>query len=131
MPNGDTRSQILSLSDDEGVAFDDVLIADTSRRTTTLNAYVSGFGDTRRVVVYDNLIESQPEDQVLSVVAHALAHAKHDDVLVGTGLGALATLMVVGLLGLLPSSARGRRGSGAGGLEDPRPFALVPGRERR
>ena len=35
---------------------DDVLVADASRRTTTLNAYVSGLGSTRRVVVYDNLL---------------------------------------------------------------------------
>nr|WP_246280117.1 M48 family metallopeptidase [Nocardioides daedukensis] len=127
MPDGDTRSQILALADDQGVAVDDVLIADASRRTTTLNAYVSGFGDTRRVVVYDNLIESQPEDQVLSVVAHELAHAKHDDVLVGTGLGAFATLIGVGLLGLIASSARVRRRSGVGGLDDPRSVALVLG----
>ena len=41
----------------EGVDVDDVLVADASRRTTTLNAYVSGFGSSRRVVVYDNLVE--------------------------------------------------------------------------
>ena len=62
---------------------DDVLVADASRRTTTLNAYVSGFGSTRRVVVYDNLVEDLGEDETLSVVAHELAHAKHQDVLAG------------------------------------------------
>ena len=67
---------------------DDVLVADASRRTTTLNAYVSGFGSTRRVVLYDNLVDDVPEDQALSVVAHELAHAKHDDVLTGSLLGA-------------------------------------------
>ena len=75
-----------------------MLVADASRRTTTLNAYVSGFGGTRRVVVYDNLVDDQPEDQVLSVVAHEIAHAKHDDVLVGTLLGAFGVVTGVGLL---------------------------------
>ena len=69
-------------------AVDDVLVADASRRTTTLNAYVSGFGSTRRVVLYDNLVEDLPEDQALSVVAHELAHARHRDVLIGSALGA-------------------------------------------
>ena len=62
---------------------DDVLVADASRRTTTLNAYVSGFGSTRRVVLYDTLVDDLPQDQALSVVAHELAHARHDDVRAG------------------------------------------------
>ena len=69
------------LAEREGVPVDDVLVADASRRTTTLNAYVSGFGSTRRVVLYDNLVDDVPQDETLSVVAHELAHARHDDVL--------------------------------------------------
>ena len=86
LPDGSLRTRILALADTEGVHVDDVLVADASRRTTTLNAYVSGFGGTRRVVVYDTLVEDLPEDEALSVVAHELAHARHDDVV--TGLGA-------------------------------------------
>ena len=56
MPAGPFKSSILRLADREGVHVDDVLVADASRRTTTLNAYVSGLGSTRRVVVYDNLL---------------------------------------------------------------------------
>ena len=107
------------------VTVDDVLVADASRRTTTLNAYVSGFGGTRRVVVYDNLVDDQPEDQVLSVVAHELAHAKHDDVLVGTLLGAFGVVAGVGLLGGLIGTAGVRRRAGVSGMSDPRAVALV------
>lgn len=114
LEDGPLRTQILELADEEGVEVDDVLVADQSRRTTTLNAYVSGFGGTRRVVVYDNLVEDLPEDQALSVVAHELAHARHDDVLIGTSLGAAGALVGVGLLGLLAGAAqrRGRPGVG-------------------
>ena len=73
---------VLALAEAEGVEVGEVLVSDASRRTTTLNAYVSGLGETRRVVLYDNLVE-QPEEQVLAVVAHELAHVRHDDVLVG------------------------------------------------
>jgi STE24 endopeptidase len=102
------RSDIFALADEEGVPIDDVLVADASRRTTTLNAYVSGFGSTRRVVVYDNLVESLPEDQALSVVAHELAHARHRDVVTGTALGAAGSLLGVGLLALLLGYLRRR-----------------------
>ena len=100
------RSDILALADREGVEVDEVLVADASRRTTTLNAYVSGFGPTRRVVVYDNLVKDSPDEQVLSVVAHELAHARHDDVLTGSLLGAAGSVAAVGMLGLLVGRGR-------------------------
>ncbi|MCR1781680.1 M48 family metalloprotease [Nocardioides carbamazepini] len=109
LPDGPLRSDVLALADAEGVAVDDVLVADASRRTTTLNAYVSGFGHSRRVVLYDTLVEDSPRNETLSVVAHELAHAKYDDVLTGTLLGASGALLGVGLLGLvLPGPRRGR-----------------------
>ncbi|MFC7502018.1 M48 family metalloprotease [Nocardioides sp. CPCC 206347] len=101
LPDGALRTEILALADREGVDVDDVLVADASRRTTTLNAYVSGFGHTRRVVLYDTLVDDTPRAETLSVVAHELAHAKYDDVVTGTMLGAAGALVGVGLLGLL------------------------------
>lgn len=125
MEDGRLRAQILELADAEGVEVDQVLVADASRRTTTLNAYVSGFAGTRRVVVYDNLLTSAPDEQVLSVVAHELAHAKHDDVLVGTVIGALGAATGIGLLALAASSGWARRRSGATDLRTPRAVPLV------
>ena len=101
LEDGPLRTGVLELAEAEGVPVDEVLVADASRRTTTLNAYVSGFAGTRRVVLYDNLVADVPQDEVLSVVAHELAHARHDDVLVGTALGATGAAAVVGLLGLV------------------------------
>ncbi|WP_312856240.1 M48 family metallopeptidase [Nocardioides pelophilus] len=114
LEDGSLRTEIFQLADEEGVEIDDVLVADASRRTTTLNAYVSGFGGTRRVVVYDTLVEDLPEDQALSVVAHELAHAQHDDVVLGTFLGAAGALVGVGLLGLAVGVARRRGLPGVG-----------------
>lgn len=109
LSDAELRSEIFALADQEGVVIDDVLVADASRRTTTLNAYVSGFGNTRRVVVYDNLVETLPRDQTLSVIAHELGHARHGDVVIGTAMGALGGAVGVGLLGLLMTAAPGRR----------------------
>ena len=119
LPEGGLRSEILALADAEGVDVEQVLVADASRRTTTLNAYVSGLGTTRRVVVYDNLVEDLPRGEALSVVAHELAHARHRDVLTGSLLGAAGVLCGVGILGL----AVGRRRGAA--MADPAVIPLV------
>jgi len=119
LEDGPLRTGVFELAEKEGVAVDEVLVADASRRTTTLNAYVSGIGGSRRVVLYDNLVNDLPEDQALSVVAHELAHARHHDVVVGTVLGAAGACFAIGLLGTVLGALRRRGGSPA----DP---AVVP-----
>ncbi len=119
LPEGPLRARILDLADREGVDVDDVLVADASRRTTTLNAYVSGFGSTRRVVVYDNLVDDLGEDETVSVVAHELSHARHRDVLGGTTLGAAGAALGVGLLGLVLSRRRTGDAHDDGGVAHP------------
>ena len=114
MPQGPLRTSILRLADETGVAVEDVLVADASRRTTTLNAYVSGFAGTRRIVVYDTLLAELDGDEVRSVVVHELGHARHQDVLLGTGLGALGVLGGTALLALLLDAAPLRRRAGVG-----------------
>jgi STE24 endopeptidase len=125
MADGPFKQSVLRLAAEEGVHVDDVLVADASRRTTTLNAYVSGIGSTRRVVVYDNLLKDLSPAEARSVIAHELGHAKHHDVLLGTGLGALGAVVGVSLLALLLDSRRLRRRAGVDGPGDPRCVALV------
>ena len=80
LPSGKLRSDVLDLAGRAGVDVGQVYRVDASRRTTGVNAYVNGLGHTKRVVLYDTLIDDFPEDQVRSVVAHELAHVKHRDV---------------------------------------------------
>ena len=90
-----------------------MLVADASRRTRAVNAYVSGLGPTRRIVVYDTLLREAPPAEVVAVVAHELGHAKDSDVLTGTLIGALGAAAAVVALYLLGSWGgllrRGRR----------------------
>ncbi len=125
LPAGALRTHVLELAAREHVRVSDVLVADASRRTTTLNAYVSGFGSTRRVVLYDTLVDDVPQRETLVVVAHELGHARHDDVVLGTGLGALGVLAAAGLAGLVLDRRRllGRAGVRGGG--EPEVAALV------
>jgi STE24 endopeptidase len=125
LPAGELREDLLELAERDGVAVQDVLVADASRRTSALNAYVSGFGATRRIVVYDTLLEQAPAEEVRLVVAHELAHAKHDDVLAGTLLSALAGAAGVALLALLLSWSPLLRRAGVEGPGDGRVIALL------
>ncbi len=125
LPAGELRDSVSELADRVGVDVDGVLVADASRRTTTLNAYVSGLGGTRRVVLYDTLVDDAPLAQARVVVAHELAHARHRDVLRGTGLGALGALVAVGLLAIVLDSRRVRRAAGVSGPADGAAAALL------
>ncbi|WP_229721496.1 M48 family metalloprotease [Nocardioides daphniae] len=120
LPPGELRDRITEVAAAEGVRIEDVVVADASRRTTTLNAWVSGFGATRRVVLYDNLVEETSSDELMVIVAHELAHAREQDVVVGTTLGAVGAFVAVGLVALVVTRARG-----AGALAHPRTVPLL------
>ena len=96
LPAGPLRADVERLAAEAGVDVGEVYRVDASRRTTGANAYVWGLGSTKRVVLYDNLIESYPDDQVRSVVAHELSHVVHRDV--PRGLLWLAIVAPAGVL---------------------------------
>jgi STE24 endopeptidase len=125
MQPGPLRTELMAMAQRDGVPVRDVLVADASRRTRSVNAYVSGIGPTRRIVVYDTLLAQAPQPEVVSVVAHELAHAKHRDVVAGTLLGALgAAAAVVGLY-LLGAWGGLLRAAGVGSVAEPRAIALL------
>ncbi|MGB8650487.1 MAG: M48 family metallopeptidase [Mycobacteriales bacterium] len=125
LPAGQLRSDLLALADRDGLRVDDVLVADASRRTTALNAYVSGFGSTRRIVVYDTLLRSASDREVELVVAHELGHAKRQDVLHGTIIGAFGAAAGICALYLLLSSPWLLARAAVPSAGDPRVVPLV------
>ncbi len=80
LPAGQLRSDVLRLADQAGVKVGQVYEMDASRRTTASNAYVTGLGSSKRVVIYDNLIKDFTPEQTRLVVAHELAHVHYRDV---------------------------------------------------
>lgn len=125
MPDGVLRTSLLELAHADGLQVDEVLVADASRRTTTLNAYVSGFGATHRIVVYDTLLGEATDDEIRSIVAHELGHIVHHDVRNGTLMGALAAAGGVCVLAGVLAWRWPLERSGAAGPADPRVLALV------
>jgi STE24 endopeptidase len=122
---GQLRTDLIAMAQRDGVPAKDVLVADASRRTRAVNAYVSGLGPTRRIVVYDTLLREATPDEVESVVAHELGHAKDGDVVTGTLVGALGAAAAVCALYLLGSWAGPLRRAGVDSLVEPRAVALL------
>jgi STE24 endopeptidase len=125
MAAGQLRTELMQLAARDGVPVKDVLVADASRRTRAVNAYVSGLGPTRRIVVYDTLLTEATPDEVVSVVAHELGHAKDGDVLLGTALGALGTGAAVIVVYLLGEWGWLLRRAGVDAIGEPRALALL------
>jgi STE24 endopeptidase len=88
-------SALLSLADRAGVPVREVLVADASRRTRKHNAYVSGIGSTRRVVVFDTLLGEAGQPELEVVVAHELGHRRHRDVAKVTTLAMVSAAVAV------------------------------------
>jgi STE24 endopeptidase len=121
LPQGPLRTEVLELADRAGVDVGEVYRVDASRRTNAINAYVGGLGHTKRVVLYDNLIEGYPPGEVRSVVAHELGHVKHRDV--PRGLLWIAIVAPAGLFLIQRLAERFARG-GLDGPGKPGPQAL-------
>jgi STE24 endopeptidase len=125
LPDGADRRDVLSLADRAEVEIGEVYRVDASSRRTSLNAYVSGFGSTRRVVIYDNLLDSAERPALRSVVAHELAHVKQRDI--GRGLLFVAIVAPLGMLFVREAGAAmaARTGTGPGQIAALPAYALA------
>lgn len=125
MERSELRGELLALAEEDGVPVQRVLVVDASRRTTAMGAYVSGFGPTRRLVVYDTLLRSASPREVKLIVAHELGHTQHRDVLAGTLIGGVGAAAGICLLYLLTSWEPLVRRAGVLAMRDPRSLVLV------
>ena len=119
------KKAIVELADRAGVDVDEVLVADASRRSTAENAYVAGLGETKRVVVYDTLLESGGEPETLFVVAHELGHEKEHHVIKGLLLEVVGLFVGFGLLAWLAGRDWFLSWAGASSIADVRALPLL------
>jgi STE24 endopeptidase len=112
-----------------GVPVRQILVADASRRTNKLNAYVSGLGRTRRLVLFDTLLGETTRQEVQLVVAHELGHRRARHVAKATVLGMLGAAAFVTALWALLRVPAIRSALEVTGADDPRivPFVLLLG----
>ena len=102
LPDGELRARLSDLLTRHGYTVRRIEIMDASRRTTKLNAYFTGLGRSKRIVLYDNLVNAMTTDEICAVFAHELGHGLHRDVLKSqvlnllnfTAIAAVACLVV-------------------------------------
>ncbi|RKY14782.1 MAG: hypothetical protein DRP63_07965 [Planctomycetota bacterium] len=115
-------TRLLSIAQKAQIPADRVLVCDASSRYAHTNAYFSGLFSTRRIVLYDTLLEIHPSDEVEVVVAHEAGHARHHHILKGLLLGAVVLFAfwatVAALVGWLTKR-------GVVSVEEPRVLAFV------
>jgi STE24 endopeptidase len=108
--DGPPRREVLKLGERAGVEIGEVYRVDASRRSTALNAYVSGLGPTKRVVLYDTLLDSVDRAPLRSVVSHELAHVEHRDLWRGLAFVAIVSIPAMLFASLLGGALVRRSG---------------------
>jgi STE24 endopeptidase len=112
------RARVLATADRAGLDVDEVLVADASRRSRAGNAYVAGLGRTRRVVVFDTILDWPPE-LVEQVVAHELGHWKHAHLRRRLPVALAAQLLAFGVAWALLRQPAVLEAAGVDGAGDP------------
>ena len=80
LEEGELRTRLMELLTTHGYKVRDIKVMDASKRTTKLNAYFTGFGSTKTIVLYDNLVNVMTTDEICAVFAHELGHGLNKDV---------------------------------------------------
>lgn len=104
LQNEELDTQIKDLMDRTGFVSSGVFISDASKRDARLNAYFGGFGKTKRVVLFDTLIEKLTTKELLAVLGHELGHFAHRDIYKNIALVGVMLFGMFAIFGNLPSS---------------------------
>lgn len=83
LEEGELKDKLMALLEKHGYSVKAIEVMDASRRTTKLNAYFTGFGKMKTIVLYDNLLNAMTTEEICSVFAHEMGHGIHKDVLKG------------------------------------------------
>lgn len=87
LDQGAFRDRLIKLASDAGMEIDEIYVVDESRYSRRTNAYFTGIGSHKRIVLYDNLINNHSEDEVMLIFAHEAGHWKYAHVTWGLSLG--------------------------------------------
>jgi STE24 endopeptidase len=104
LPEGSLRSRIEDFSQKTGFRLRNIYIIDGSKRSTKANAYFSGFGPKKRIVLYDTLQKELSEEEIVAVLAHEIGHYKKKHVLLNLFFSILITGLMLFLLSVVVSS---------------------------
>lgn len=96
LEDGELKDKLTDLLTKHNYTVRAIEVMDASRRTTKLNAYFTGFGKMKTIVLYDNMLSAMTTDEIVAVFAHELGHGLHKDVLKGQ-IMSLGSMLLVGV----------------------------------
>ena len=98
LEEGELRDGLTALFQASGYELENIYVMDASRRTTKVNAFCSGLGRFKKIVLYDNLVNNYTAREITAVFAHELGHYKRRDTLKNTAYSLLLMGVVTGLI---------------------------------
>ncbi len=101
---GELKTEISAMMDKVGLRNDGIFVMDASKRDGKLNAFFGGLGKSKRVVLFDTLIEKLNTKELLAVIGHELGHFTHGDIWKNIGLIGLLLFIAFYLFGHLPDA---------------------------
>jgi len=104
LPEGELKSAIENFSVKVGFKLDNIYVIDGSKRSTKANAYFTGFGTKKRIVLYDTLINDLTTNELVAVLAHEIGHYKKHHVIWSLLLGILQTGVMLFIFSLFVGS---------------------------
>ena len=105
LEEGELRSAISDFADRVGFKLDNIFVINGSKRSTKANAYFTGFGAKKRIVLYDTLIDDMTTGEIVAVLAHEIGHYKKKHVLQGLIISLLQTGVLLYIFSLLIESS--------------------------
>lgn len=104
LEEGDLKTAIESFAQKVGFTLDKIFVIDGSKRSTKANAYFAGFGKTKRIVLYDTLINDLTTEEIVAVLAHEVGHYKRKHTIFNLVLSILLTGFTLYILSILISN---------------------------
>lgn len=116
LEDGELRNAIREFSEKVGFRLDNIFVIDGSKRSSKANAYFTGLGSKKRIVLYDTLIAEMSTEEIVAVIAHEIGHYKKKHVLQGLILGLVQTGILLFLFSIFMENPHISR---ALGVEEP------------
>ncbi len=104
LPEGELRTEIEKFAQKVDFKLKNIFVIDGSKRSTKANAYFTGFGPKKRIVLYDTLMDKMTTDEIVAVLAHEVGHYKHKHTLKNMFISLPTSLLLFYLLGLILKS---------------------------
>ncbi|NLA47896.1 MAG: M48 family metallopeptidase [Bacteroidales bacterium] len=114
LPEGSLRDKIEEFAGKAGFKLRNIYFIDGSRRSTKSNAYFSGFGKKKRIVLYDTLLKEFSEQEIVAILAHEIGHYKKKHVLINLVLSVMITGLMLFLFSLVVDNPKLSGALGAG-----------------